>query len=299
MSAFPTFDATLLPHPRIRGATVVAEFALPTGSFKDRGAAAVVADACAKGARRVSLDSSGNAGLAVAAAAARAGLKAVVRIAAGASPAKEALIRATGARIERFPDRAGAIRACAGDSSSYDASHVRNPLFRLGIATLAAAWASREEIPPTIYLPVGNGSLLLGLWSGLQDLRRDGRLTRMPRLVAVQARRCAPIAHPEDPGDGRTIADGCAVLAPAAAAEIRSAIAESGGAAVSVSEEEIAAAWIEAWRDGFPVEATSALGFAALARDSADGRCAVVATGSGLKGPPGATSVAAPVRISA
>jgi len=298
VNAFPTFAATLLSHPRVRRATVVAEFALPTGSFKDRGAAAVVADASARGATRVSLDSSGNAGLAVAAAAARVGLAAVVRVAAGASPAKEALIRATGARVEKFADRAGAIRACAEDSSSYDASHVRNPLFRRGIATLAGAWSSQEEIPETIYVPVGSGSLLLGLWTGFQELRREGRLLRMPRMIAVQARRCAPIAHPEDPGDGRTIADGCAILSPAAAAEIRNAIAESGGAAVSVSEEEIGAAWVDAWRNGFPIEPTSALGFAALARDGADGRSAVIATGSGLKGPPGAPSDPAPGRIS-
>jgi threonine synthase len=282
---FPTFDATLLPGPPGSGVTVVAEFALPTGSFKDRGAAAVVADAAVRGASRVSLDSSGNAGLAVAAAAARAGLKAVVRIAAGASPAKVALIRATGARIEEFPTRAEAVRACAEDSLSYDASHVRNPLFRAGIATLAAAWAARGDIPQTIYLPVGNGSLLLGLWEGLVDLERRGRLRTLPRLVAVQSRRCAPIACPEDPGDGRTMADGCAILAPSAAPEIRAAIAESGGTAVAVSEEEIDAAWRTAWRGGFPIEPTAALGFAALARGG-EGTRGVIATGSGLKDPP-------------
>lgn len=285
MTPFPTFEATILPYPHGSRVTVVAEFALPTGSFKDRGASAVVADAAARGARRVSLDSSGNAGLAVAAAAARSGLEAVVRIAAGASPVKAALIRATGARVEEFASRAEAVRACAADRDAYDASHVRNPLFRKGIATLAAAWARREELPGTILLPVGNGSLLLGLWEGLLDLRRAGRLARLPRLVGVQARRCAPIACPEDPGDGRTIADGCAILAPPAAREIRAALDASGGAAVAVDEDEIDAAWRSAWAAGFPIEPTAALGFAALAR-YADGTRGVVATGSGLKAPP-------------
>jgi threonine synthase len=285
VTPFPTFDATLLAGRAGPGVTVVAEFALPTGSFKDRGAAAVVADAAVRGASRVSLDSSGNAGLAVAAAAARAGLEAVVRIAAGASPAKVALIRATGARVEVFPTRAEAVRACAEDSVSYDASHVRNPLFRTGIATLAAAWSSRSELPATIYVPVGSGSLLLGLWEGLGGLQRSGRLRHLPRLVAVQARRCAPIACPEDPGDGRTMADGCAILAPSAAPEIRAAIAESGGTAMAVSEEEIDAAWRTAWRSGFPIEPTAALGFAALARGG-EGTRGVIATGSGLKDPP-------------
>ena len=292
MTPFPTFGATLLPGRAGSRATIVAEFALPTGSFKDRGAAAVVADAVARGADRVSLDSSGNAGLAVAAAAARAGLRTVVRVAAGASPSKVALIRAAGARVEEFATRAEAVRACMEDRGSYDASHVRNPLFRKGVATLASAWLARGELPDTVLLPVGNGSLLLGLWEGLAELRHAGRVARLPRLVGVQARRCAPIACPDDPGDGRTIADGCAILAPPAAAEIRAAIAESGGETVAVEEEEIEASWRRAWADGFPIEPTAALGFAALARGR-EGTCGVVATGSGLKSPPPSS----PVRI--
>lgn len=285
MTPFPTFGATLLPGRTGSRVTVVAEFALPTGSFKDRGAAAVVADAASRGADRVSLDSSGNAGLAVAAAAARVGLGAVVRVAAGASPGKVALIRAAGARVEEFATRAEAVRACADDRDSYDASHVRNPLFRKGVATLAAAWLARGELPDTVFLPVGNGSLLLGLWEGLVELRGAGRLERLPRLVGVQARRCAPVAFPEDPGDGRTIADGCAITAPAALGEIRAALAASQGAAVAVGEEEIEAAWRRAWTEGFPIEPTAALPFAALARGW-EGTCGVIATGSGLKSPP-------------
>ena len=290
MSDFPVYGATLLGHPGARETTVVAEFALPTGSFKDRGAAAVVADAAARGARRVSLDSSGNAGLAVAAAAARAGLAAVVRVAGDVSPVKEALIRGTGARVEKFASRREAARACADDADSYDASHVRNPVFRKGVATLAGAWIQRAEIPETIYLPVGNGSLLLGLWAGLLELRAAGRIARLPRLIAAQSERCAPIARPDAPGDGRTIADGCAILSPPAADAIRAAIAESSGEAVVLPEAEIDAAWRDAWRRGFPIEPTSALAFAARARDGDVGPSAVVATGSGIKGPPPAAS---------
>jgi threonine synthase len=289
VTAAPVFGATLFPHPRRPDATVVAEFALPTGSFKDRGAAAVVADAAARGARRVALDSSGNAGLAVAAAAARAGIAAVVRTAAIA-PAKEALIAAAGARIEKFPTRAEAIRACAEDGASYDASHVRNPLFRAGVAGLARAWRERGEIPERIVLPLGNGSLLLGLWEGLHALLRDRAIRALPRLYAAQSERCAPIARPEAPGDGRTIADGCAILEPPLAGEIRAAIDESGGAAMAIPEAAIESAWRAAWRDGFPIEATSALAFAALDLLDDGPPTGVIATGSGLKRAPGAAS---------
>ena len=286
MSSFPLFDAAVLPHPALPRTDVVAEFALPTGSFKDRGAAAVVAAAKEAGARTVTLDSSGNAGLAVAAAASRAGLAARIRVASTISAEKLALLRATGAEIDTHPSRAEAALACVRDAESYDASHVRNPAFRRGVATLARAWIEKASIPDVVYLPVGNGSLLLGLWDGLLDLRASGRLAALPALVAVQAERCAPIARPDSPGDGRTIADGCAILHPPAADEIRAAISASGGEAIAVTEDEIERAWIAAWRCGFPIEPTSALAFAGRARSGRSGSSAVVATGSGLKAHP-------------
>jgi threonine synthase len=286
VTPFPVFDATLLPHPGRPRTTVVAEFALPTGSFKDRGAAAVVAAAAVSGARRVTLDSSGNAGLAVAAAASRAGLASLIRVTESISPEKESLLRSTGAAIEKLPTRAQAALACVRDTESYDASHVRNPFFRRGVATLARAWLQKQPLPETVYLPVGNGSLLLGLWQGFLELRDAGRISALPRLVALQAERCAPIARPEAPGDGKTIADGCAILDPPAAEEIRAAIAASGGEAIAIPEDEIASAWLSAWRSGFPIEPTSALAFAGLARSSDTGPAAVIATGSGLKAHP-------------
>jgi threonine synthase len=285
MTSFPLFPATLLPHPRFPDTTVVAEFALPTGSFKDRGAAAVVADAVARHARTVALDSSGNAGLAVAMAASRAGLSTVIR-GASISPPKEILLRAAGARLETFATREAAVRACAEDHVSYDASHVRNPLFRKGVSTLAAAWRRHSPPPETIFLPVGNGSLLLGLFDGFTRLIQSGDAARMPRFIAVQSERCAPIARPEAPGDGRTIADGCAILSPLARAEILAVLERTAGAAVAVSEGEIEAAWRDAWADGFPIEPTAALSFAGRARSKDVGESAVVATGSGLKIPP-------------
>ena len=289
MTGFPVFPAILLPYAARPGTFVVAEFALPTGSFKDRGAAAVVADARARGARRVTLDSSGNAGLAVAAAAARAGISAVVRVVESISPEKSALLLAAGAVLDVHATREEAARACARDADSYDASHIRNPLFRQGIATLAEAWLSAGALPETIILPVGNGSLLLGLWQGLRELRMRGAISSLPKLLAIQPERCAPIANPNSPGSGATIADGCAIRHPPAAREIRDAITESGGEAIAVSEEEIERAWRRAWREGFPIEPTSALAFAGLDHSRTPGSVALIATGSGLKACPRAS----------
>jgi len=290
---FPVYPLVLLDHPRWTGVRVAAEFALPTGSFKDRGAAAVVAGARLTGASRVVLDSSGNAGLAVAAAAARARIACTVHMARGAAPEKIRLIRAAGARVEIHATRAEAARACLDDPVAYDAGHVRNPLFRKGVASAAAAWNRIGSLPRELYLPVGNGVLLLGLADGFADLRDRTGGGPSPRMIAVQAENCAPIAAVGNPGCGRTIADGCAVADPPLAVEVREAIRRSGGEAVAISEPDIAAAWREAWRDGFPIEATSALAFAAARRGKGPSPgSSIVATGSGLKCPPDSESPA-------
>ena len=286
---FPVHPVHLLPHPRWRNVEIVGEFLLPTGSFKIRGAEAVIADARARGAARVALESSGNAGLATACLAARAGMAAIVRVASTITPQKEELLRAAGATVEIHPTREDAAAAGRADRESYDASHVRNPLFRTGVATLVDRWTDIRELPETIFLPVGNGSLLLGLREGILRLRARGLALRPPRFIAVQSERCAPIARPENPGDGHTMADGCAILHPPAREEILAAIAESGGRALAVSEREIDRAVRRAWRDGFPIEPTAALGFAAAETMAEPGVCAaVIATGAALKTIPAA-----------
>jgi threonine synthase len=284
---FQIHPVRLLPHPGRPGVEVVAEHLLPTGSFKIRGAEAVLADAVALGASRVALESSGNAGLAVAYLAARAGLPAIVRVARTISPGKERLLRAAGATLEIFPTREEAARAGRRDRESYDASHVRNPLFRRGVSTLVDGWCEIRELPEEIYLPVGNGSLLLGIWEGVRRARAAGRAAHAPRLIAVQSQRCAPIARPEAPGDGVTIADGCAILHPPHREEILAAIAESGGAAVAVTESEIEAATRRAREAGFPIEPTAGLGFAAAERFHRPSTpAAVIATGAASKSLP-------------
>lgn len=282
--SFPVHPLSLLPHPRWPGTEVVAEYLLPTGSFKIRGAEAVIAEARARGFARVALESSGNAGLATAVLAARAGIPAIVRVSRAISPEKERLLLSAGARVEVYASREEAAQAGRLDTDSYDASHVRNPLFRRGVATLADRWVEIRKLPERIYLPVGNGSLLLGLWEGIRRLEAEERLSRLPRLFAVQSERCAPIAHPESPGDGRTIADGCAILNPPAREAILAAIEASGGRALAVTEGEIERATRRAWEDGFPIEPTAALGFAA-AESLPEGResAAIIATGAALK----------------
>src|SRR5947209_5013629 len=117
---FTVHPLTLLPHPRRPGVEVIAEYLLPTGSFKIRGAEAVIADARARRASRVALESSGNAGLATAFLASRAGIPAIVRVSSTISPQKEQLLREAGALVEVYPSREEAAEAGRLDRDSYD-----------------------------------------------------------------------------------------------------------------------------------------------------------------------------------
>jgi threonine synthase len=270
--------AALIRHPRVSGVVVAAEYLLPGGSFKDRGAAKVVAAAKASGARCVALDSSGNAGFAVALYAALEGLRARIHVAAGAAREKLALIQATGADLITHPDRPAAARAASRDDA-YDASHIRNPLFWDGVAEAPRSWHAQGCDPEEVWLPVGNGSLLLGLAAGFE--------ARLPRFVGVQPERCAPVARPGS-ALGTTLADGVAVGEPVHRDRLREIVERSGGRWETVSEDEIQRAFEQAWRAGFPIEPTSALPFALLERARARASSIlIVATGSGLKHPPG------------
>jgi threonine synthase len=272
------------------------EGANPTGSFKDRGAAVLVSALRAAGAGEVVEDSSGNAGSAIAAYAARAGLAATIYVPEAASPGKLAQIAAYGARLVRVGGSREDVAAAAQAAAGRYASHCWDPLFFHGTKT--AAFELWEQLgaraPDWVVSPVGHGTLLLGLWLGFRELRAAGAILRGPRLVAVQSEACAPLAGAAlgaATRDGETVAEGIRIRHPVRAEEIRAAVAESGGRFATVSDPEILAARARLAREGLFVEPTAAVAPAAAWRLAADGvfRAAetvvVPLTGHGFKAP--------------
>lgn len=271
----------LLPAgPRVDGVWVKAEYLSPTLSFKDRGAVLLLAAARAARARRVVVDSSGNAGTAVAAYAARAGLPAEVYVPESTSPQKLAQVRAHGARLHLVPgrreDAAAAAARAADEPGTRYASHVYDPLFHLGTATFVyEVWEQLGgRLPDVFVLPVGNGTLVLGVALGCAVLHAAGHVPALPRIVAVQAATCAPLgaawrsgnADPVPVHPGPTLAEGIAIAAPARGAEILRAVAASGGAVVTVTDEELLAARADLAERGWYVENTAAVCWAAVRR---------------------------------
>lgn len=273
------------------------EFQNPTGSFKDRGAAVLVSALAARGIRAVVEDSSGNAGAALAAYCARAGIRATVFVPSSASGPKLAQIAAYGAEVVRVAgprDNATAAAIEAAATGTVYASHALLPFHPAGYATIAAELARQTggAGPGTVMAPAGQGGLLLGLAIGFEHLRASGAISRVPRLVGVQARACAPLVRrfegvsepAADAADSPTMAEGVRVSAPARADEVVTAVRATGGRILAVNEERILPARDELAHAGLYVEPTSALVLAALAQapDLPD-PVALVLTGSGLK----------------
>jgi threonine synthase len=268
---------------------------LPTGSFKDRGAAVLVAHLRRLGLNRVIVDSSGNAAAAMAGYSAAAGLDCTVYAPATTSPGKLVQSRAFGATVHlvegnREAVAAAAQGAAAADAGAFYASHNWHPVFVEGVKTWALeVWEQLgSQTPALAFVPTGGGSAFVGAWRGF------AAIGGLPRLVAAQPAACAPIVAAHEHGapmvvtPGATLAEGTRIGAPARTVQITAALDGSRGWAEAVSEEQIVAALRELWAQGLYVEPTAAVGAAAcrayLARETPpDGPIVVLLTGSGLK----------------
>ena len=283
------------------------EFLSPSGSFKDRGVNAMVNQLAQMGAAALAEDSSGNAGASLAAHAARFGLEAEVFVPATTSPAKIQQIAVYGATVTLVPGprqaASDAVQASLGPGRAY-ASHAYNPAYLAGQTT--AAFELWEQLgrraPDWVILPTAQGGQFLGLYFGFTQLLATGLIAQLPRLVAVQAERVAPIVQawganldrvPAVAPAGPTLAEGTAIPRPVRDRRILQALRESKGLAVAVSEEEIAAAQARMAHLGYYIEPTSALalaGYLRLQGQMGIGETVVLTlTGSGLKGKPQVT----------
>ncbi len=274
------------------------EWMMPTGSFKDRGAAVMLSLLRAQGVRAVLEDSSGNGGAAVAAYAAAGGMAATILAPASTSPAKTVAMRATGAAVELVPGsrQATSEAALARAASIFYASHAWHPFFLHGTKTLAyELWEQLGfRAPDAVIVPCGGGSNVLGCALGFGELRRAGQIARLPRLFAAQPERCAPVVAAFLGKDAAvsaqpTIAEGTAIARPVRLGEVVAVLRESGGGAVALGEEEIGQATLALARMGIGVEPTAAQAYAAHRRLLAAGAigaeetCVLVLTGSALK----------------
>jgi threonine synthase len=271
---------------------------LPTGSFKDRGAAVVVAHLRRLGVRKVVVDSSGNAAAAMAAYSAAARLACVVYAPEATSPGKLVQSRAYGAEVvlvggTRDDVAAAAQDAAESDPDAYYSSHNWSPIFAEGVKTWALeVWEQLGGRSPAVaFIPVGGGSALMGAERGF------AATGQMPKLVAAQPSACAPIADAFQRGaddvepttPAQTLAEGAKIGQPARGRMALQALRTSGGWATAITEDSLTTALRSMWSRGIYAEPTAALGAAAFVdavergQDVPAGDVVILVTGSGLK----------------
>lgn len=280
-----------------------ADYLMPTLSFKDRGASVLMTMAKALGVKEAVADSSGNAGTAIAAYGARAGILCHIFAAASTSLKKLEQIKAHGATLHLIEgtreDVARAAIEYTGERGLFYASHVFQPLFYEGTKTYAYEVFEQLSfsMPEIFFLPAGNGTLVLGVYLALTEFVSWGYLKKMPQIFAVQAEGCAPIAVAFAAGEAGvnpventgTAAEGIAIAAPARGTDILRAVRATNGSFFTVSDAEIYDARAALARMGLYVETTSAASYAAYLqwrkREQAVGmRVVVPLCGAGLKG---------------
>lgn len=256
----------LLPAPRLaarvglRDLLIKDESQNPTQSFKARGMTAAVSMAKELGARKLAVPSAGNAAGALSAYSARAGLEAYIFMPKDTPRANVIECEQTGAHVTLMD---GLITDCGAEVARrkdaegwFDVSTLKEPYRIEGKKTLGYELAEQLdwELPDVIIYPTGGGTGLIGMWKAFDEMEEMGWIgTKRPRMVTVQAAGCAPIVRAFEEGkrfadefpNAATTASGLRVPRAIGDFLILDALRASGGAAVSVTDEELIAATVE------------------------------------------------------
>ena len=301
----------LLPAPRLGQELGVSDLWIkdegqnPTGSFKARGLALAVARAWELGVAEVAIPSAGNAGSAMAAYAAAAGIPAHVVVPADTPRPIVEETRALGADLELIDglitDAGARVAEGARTHGWFDLSTLKEPYRVEGKKTMGYELYEQLEgrLPDVIVYPTGGGTGLVGMWKAFDEMERLGWIgPERPRMVSVQAEGCAPIVRAWERGeddaspwvDAQTYASGLRVPRAVGDFLILAAIRASQGAAVAVSDPAMTEAVLLLGRTtgifgapegGATVAAVPLLCETGIIRDG--DRVVLFNTGSGLK----------------
>jgi threonine synthase len=261
---------------------------LPTGSFKARGIALAVSMAKALGITHMAMPTNGNAGAALAAYATRAGIKTTVFCPEDTPEVNVSEIALQGGAVYRVNGLIDDCGKIVGEGQSkvgwFDTSTLKEPYRIEGKKTMGLELAEQLgwQMPDAIFYPTGGGTGLIGMWKAFAELEAIGFIgARRPRMIAVQAKGCAPIVRAYETGEehaarwenAHTIASGIRVPQAVGDFLILRAVRESGGFAIAVDDEAIADALAEmALVEGLLLCPEGAATYAAYKQSLADGR---------------------------
>ncbi|MFZ5912333.1 MAG: threonine synthase [Chloroflexota bacterium] len=305
-------DTALLPSSRVGkelgllNLFIKDESSNPTGSFKARGLSAAVSKARELGIEKVIIPTAGNAGGAMAAYAARAGMKALIYMPKDTPTANIEESKIAGAEVVLvdglISDAAGMAGIKAREEGWFDVSTFKEPYRTEGKKVMGYELAETFdwELPEVIIYPTGGGTGLVGMWKAFAELEALGWLenTKRPRMVSVQAEGCAPVVAAFETGaqfcdfwlNAYTVASGLRVPKSFADRLILNDIRESQGIAIAMSDTAILEAQKQlAAQEGLFAAPEGAATLAAAKELARNGwiqpheRVVLFNTGSGLK----------------
>ena len=287
----------------------------PTGSLKDRASAMAVVKAAERDAEIVTTASTGNAAAALAGIAASVGQPTVIFVPASAPEAKIAQLMAYGATVllvdGTYDDAVGLSLVAAQEFGWYNRTTGFNPYMSEGKKTVSHEIAAQMgwEVPDVVFVSVGDGCIIGGVWKGFHDLVEMGWVERMPRIMGVQAAGSNYLAEAWEKGEdvltkprieAHTVADSISAGLPMDRLKAMRAVVDTDGVFVTVEDDEILAAIPEvAANSGVFPEPAAAGAWAGVRRAVSDGlldagaRVAVLSTGTGLKDVPAAMKAVA------
>ena len=259
-------ETPIIPLTKTGGSNLLVkdEGRLPTGSFKARGLGMAVTMARHFGIERIAMPTNGNAGAALAAYGARAGIETIVICPAETPEINVSETAAYGARVYVADGQIDECGALVGKGAAqglwFDFSTLKEPYRIEGKKVMGLELAEQLgwELPDAIFYPTGGGTGLIGMWKAFDELEAIGLIgPKRPRMFAIQAEGCAPIVRAYEAGkefaerweDAATVATGIRVPKAVGDFLILRAVRESGGAALAVSEEAIVQGVEEAARD--------------------------------------------------
>lgn len=249
------------------------ESANPTGSFKDRGSSVEITKAVELKAKKAVCATTGNMGASVAAYCARAGIKAKILVPDSTPKQKLSQISAHGAEIKHIR---GTYEDAAVAAEKESAKHyyLAGDYPYRGEGEKSAGFEVMEQFPNVEYIvcPIGNGTLIYAVWKAVREMKIVGLIKKLPRLIGVQAEGCNPVARAFGQGlnfiepikKPETIADAIACGNPIDGLEALSALRESRGFALSVSDSEILRAIKTLGKEGIYAEPGGAAATAGL-----------------------------------
>ena len=277
----------------------------PSASFKDRASAVGILKALELGRDVIAAASTGNAASSLATLSASVGIRNIIFVPAAAPQAKIAQLLIYGAQVlavkGTYDQAFDLCLVAAREFDWYSRNTAYNPYLSEGKKTAALEICEQLgwRAPDRIFVGVGDGCIIGGLWKGLRDLLALGLIDRMPKLMGVQAEGSQAMAKawregipPEQmtPQPAETIADSIAAGLPRDRVKAMRAVQETDGAYIAVSDKEILAAMKELARGaGVFAEPAGSAPYAGLVKAREQGlvgddeRVVVIATGNGLK----------------